>query len=128
MDGAKEKPNVKESSEKSDKVVSQEDKFAQNYRLDRDIYQKFLTQHKDGDVTYVQIDQQVKDKHRSSNVILMGADYENFEEKNIYKALNLVKPDAILLQVRPDLVLHKFKTFHQHTNTDPTENEHAYLK
>jgi hypothetical protein len=41
----------------------------------------------------------------------MGADYEDFEEKNLYKALTLIKPDAIVLQVRPDLVLDRFKVF-----------------
>lgn len=40
----------------------------------------------------------------------MGADFEKLEVKNIYKALNLVKPDIVLLQVKPDLVLDKFKT------------------
>ena len=41
----------------------------------------------------------------------MGADFDNFEVKNMYKALNVAKPDVVLLQVRPDLVLNKFKYF-----------------
>lgn len=55
----------------------------------------------------------------------MGADYDDFEEKNIYKALNLIKPDAIVLQVRPDLVLDKF----QYMSDLNGENiEESYLK
>lgn len=72
-----------------------------------------LKLHKKGDVTYVQIEDQVtSERQRAANAIFVGADYENFEVKNMYKSLNLVKPDVILLQVRPDLVLeNNFKYF-----------------
>jgi hypothetical protein len=39
------------------------------------------------------------------------ADFENFEVKNLYKSLNLIKPDLIMMQVRPDLVLDRFKNY-----------------
>jgi hypothetical protein len=44
-------------------------------------------------------------------VIFVGADFEEFEVKNLYKSLNLIKPDLIMMQVRPDLVLDRFKNY-----------------
>jgi len=35
----------------------------------------------------------------SSNVVLFGANYNaDFKLKNLYKALNLIKPDAVVIQ------------------------------
>jgi hypothetical protein len=47
--------------------------------------------------------------NRLANVIYFGSDYEGIPMKNIYKALNLVRPDIVLLQMRPDLLLDNFK-------------------
>ena len=93
--------------------VKEDPQLIKNFRLDREAYQKMLKLHKKGDVTYVQIEDQVtSERQRAANAIFVGADYENFEVKNMYKSLNLVKPDVILLQVRPDLVLeNNFKYF-----------------
>ena len=44
-------------------------------------------------------------------MIFVGADFEGFEVKNLYKSLNLIKPDLIMMQVRPDLVLDRFKNY-----------------
>jgi hypothetical protein len=44
-------------------------------------------------------------------VIFVGADFEEFEVINLYKSLNLIKPDLIMMQVRPDLVLDRFKNY-----------------
>ena len=44
-------------------------------------------------------------------MIFVGADFEEFEVKNLYKSLNLIKPDLIMMQVRPDLVLDRFKNY-----------------
>ncbi len=44
-------------------------------------------------------------------MIFVGADFEKFEVKNLYKSLNLIKPDLIMMQVRPDLVLDRFKNY-----------------
>jgi hypothetical protein len=52
-----------------------------------------LNDFKEGDVTYVKIDQENYNRH--ANVIFMGA--KELEVKNIYKSLNLVKPDAVLI-------------------------------
>ena len=82
------------------------ERYKQHFKLEREVYQRMLKDYKDGDVTYVQIE----GPNRNANVILMGADFDKLEVKNIYKALNLVKPDIVLLQVKPDLVLDKFKT------------------
>ena len=44
-------------------------------------------------------------------MIFVGAEFEEFEVKNLYKSLNLIKPDLIMMQVRPDLVLDRFKNY-----------------
>ena len=47
---------------------------------------------------------------QSSNVIFFGANYdESFPIKNLYKALNVVRPDALLVQLSPDLLLQNFE-------------------
>jgi hypothetical protein len=51
----------------------------------------------------------MKDRFRAANVIFIGADYEDFDVKNLYKSLNVIRPDLVVIQVRPDLVLDKFK-------------------
>ncbi len=51
----------------------------------------------------------MKDRFRAANVIFIGADYADFEVKNLYKSLNVIRPDLVIMQVRPDLVLDKFK-------------------
>lgn len=62
-----------------------------------------LSEYREGDVTYMQIEEE--EKGRAANVIFVGAEFENFEMKNLYKSLNLIKPDVVVMQVRPDLVL-----------------------
>lgn len=77
-----------------------------NFRLEREAYQGLMKAHKRGDVTYVRLEGSLSEgRKREANAIFIGADYENFEVKNLYKSLNLVKPDVVVLQVRPDLVL-----------------------
>jgi len=47
---------------------------------------------------------------QSSNVIFFGANYdESFPIKNLYKALNVIRPDALLVQLSPDLLLQNFE-------------------
>jgi hypothetical protein len=58
----------------------------------------------------------------------VGADYQNFEEKNLYKSLNLIKPDAIVLQVRPDIVLDNFKNYDEFSSDSVVKNEDTYMK
>jgi hypothetical protein len=52
----------------------------------------------------------MKEGFRAANVIFVGAEYKEFEVKNLYKSLNVIKPDLVIMQVRPDLVLDRFKT------------------
>ena len=44
-------------------------------------------------------------------MIFVGADFEDFEVKNLYKSLNVIKPDLVMVQARPDLVLDKFRNY-----------------
>lgn len=74
-----------------------------DFRLDRDVYKRLLAEYREGDATYMQIEEE--EKGRAANVIFVGAEFENFEMKNLYKSLNLIKPDVVVMQVRPDLVL-----------------------
>lgn len=43
------------------------------------------------------------------NVVIFGADYSELNVKNLYKALNVAKPDVVLVQLPPNLLLNKFK-------------------
>ena len=61
---------------------------------------------------------------RAANVIFVGADFEDFEVKNLYKSLNLIKPDLIMMQVRPDLVLDKFKNYEQEVLLDKRDSRY----
>ena len=33
---------------------------------------------------------------------MVGAEYEKVELKNVYKSMNVAKPDLIMVQLRPD--------------------------
>jgi len=49
-------------------------------------------------------------EHQSTNVICFGANYnERFPMKNLYKALNVIRPDALLVQLSPDILLSNFE-------------------
>ena len=48
---------------------------------------------------------QQEEQGRLANVILFGADYGSIQSKSIYKALNVVKPDVILLCLSPEFDL-----------------------
>ena len=46
---------------------------------------------------------------RQTNVILFGANYnDDFVSKNLYKALNVAKPDLVMVQLSPDYLLEDF--------------------
>ena len=63
------------------------------FKIERKMYQSFLEKSKCGDMSYLRLQ---NDDY--SNVIFFGAKYdENFPIKNLYKALNLIKPDALLV-------------------------------
>ena len=64
-------------------------------------------------------------RQRAANVIFVGADFEDFEVKNLYKSLNLVKPDIVLLQLRPDLVFDASKFKNYETSNLGAANEDA---
>eukprot|EP00347_Sterkiella_histriomuscorum_P014480 403360714 len=79
-----------------------------NFYLDRDQYKKLLRDYrKTGDVTYIHLNN--KESNRNANVLFLGADFENFELKNLYKTMNFFKPEIILVQVRPDQILDNFR-------------------
>ena len=67
-----------------------------DFRLPRSIYLQFLEQCHDGDMTYVRM--RKNRLGRQTNVIFFGANYnENFPSKNLYKALNISKPDLVMV-------------------------------
>lgn len=46
---------------------------------------------------------------QTTNVILFGANFDDdYPLKNLYKALNVVRPDALLLQISPDIAMKDF--------------------
>jgi len=77
------------------------------FRITRPAYQQFLGHCQNGDMTYVRLKH--PERHDAANVILFGAQFdEHFPIKNLYKALNVVKPDCLLLQLRPDTINEDF--------------------
>ena len=71
-----------------------------------------------------------QETNHKSNVLFFSSDFSKLKMKNVYKALNLVKPDIILLQLRPDQVLSNFKTdlLKQDINKDWVLNEKLYFQ
>lgn len=46
---------------------------------------------------------------RQTNVIFFGANFnDSFPSKNLYKALNVAKPDLVMVQLSPDYLLTDF--------------------
>ncbi|CDW83262.1 UNKNOWN [Stylonychia lemnae] len=109
--------------------LSETEQIQENFYLDRQTYKQLLEKYrKVNDVTYVHIDQ--PESFRSSNVLFVGADFEDFTLKNIYKSLNVFKPDLVLLQLRPDDVLNQFSTDLVKVNSETNEvqlDEEKYL-
>jgi len=61
--------------------------------MSRDQYKFLLEQCEEGDVTYVRMNNIQK-----TNVVFFGPNMSNeFPPKNIYKALNITKPDKVLV-------------------------------
>ena len=80
---------------------------AGQFRITRDAYHKFLRDCRGGDMTYVRLVNPID--NQSTNVILFGANFDDdFPLKNLYKALNVVRPDTLLLQIRPDVAFQGF--------------------
>lgn len=64
-----------------------------------------------------------------TNVVFFGANYlDSYPIKNLYKALNVFKPDALLVQMRPDLLLDNFKLESLRSGPDNVLDETRYLK
>ncbi len=94
------------------------EKLKKSFRLEREAYQHMIKKYRRGDVTYVQIDEE----ERAANVIFIGAEYEEeFEVKKLYKSLNVIKPDMVMIQVRPDLVLERFKGYEEEIGEEKEE-------
>jgi len=60
-----------------------------------------LHKHKNGDVAYVRT-------QTDKSVVFFGADYENINIKNLYKAMTVAKPDVVLVQIPPHYILDNF--------------------
>lgn len=73
-----------------------EDK-SKKFNLPRKLYQNFLEKGMLGDA--------VKVKHNNIELYIIGTMYERIDSINLYKLLNYVKPDLIILQMRPDRIL-----------------------
>lgn len=68
-----------------------------HFRLERKAYQKYLEQCKVGDMSYLRL-QNSEEANDFSNVVFFGANYDDFFPiKNLYKAMTLFKPDAVLI-------------------------------
>jgi hypothetical protein len=73
--------------------------------MSREQYKFLLSSCEEGDVTYVRMNNTQK-----TNVVFFGPNLSNnFPAKNIYKALNLTKPDKVLVQMNPEILLDNFE-------------------
>ena len=81
---------------------------AGDFKLTRSAYLQFLKECRGGDLTYVRMR---KNKlGRQTNVVFFGANFnDEFPSKNLYKALNLSKPDLVMVQLSPEYLLSDFK-------------------
>lgn len=80
---------------------------AGDFRLSRSAYLQLLKACKDGDMTYVRM--RKNRLGRQTNVIFFGANLaDGFPSKNLYKALNVAKPDLVMVQLSPDYLLNDF--------------------
>ena len=79
------------------------------FKLSKVMYQQLLKQCYGGDVTYVKLKSRDKDNERKTNIIFFGANFDNdYPAKNLYKALNVAKPDLVMVQMSPDYLLSNF--------------------
>ena len=77
-----------------------------HFKIQRQAYKQFMQECQNGDLAYVRLTSKEHDQSQTSNVILFGANFDDeYPLKNLYKALNVVRPDALLLQVTPDVAL-----------------------
>ena len=80
------------------------------FKLSREFYKRLLKQCKNGDVTYVKLEKKDEMTQHQTNVIFFGANFDNeFPAKNLYKALNVARPDLVMVQMSPDFLLSNFK-------------------
>lgn len=60
-------------------------------------------------MTYIKLKSKDKERTQQTNVIFFGANFDNeFPAKNLYKALNVAKPDCVMVQLSPDYLLSNF--------------------
>jgi hypothetical protein len=66
-----------------------------HFQIERKAYLNFLGECKDGDMSYLRL---LNKKEEVANVVFFGANYSsNYPMKNLYKALNIIKPDTLLV-------------------------------
>ena len=72
------------------------------FKLDREIYKVILNQCEQGDVSFIRSKEQ-------KNIIFFGADFDTLNMKNLYKAMNVAKPDLVMVQLSPNYLLDNFE-------------------
>ena len=93
--------------------------------MTRKAYQQFIEKSKNGDAAYLRIKQV---NGHSSNVLFFGANYDNyFPIKNLYKALNTIRPDALLLQIAPDTILDNFTIENKRSGDEQVLDAESYV-
>lgn len=69
---------------------------------------------------------------KDSNLIFFGANFTNeFPAKNLYKALNVAKPDSVLVQMAPNYLLSKFNMWPEKYNNETSRwefDQEKYLR
>lgn len=80
------------------------------FQIPRTIYKGFLNKGMLGEA--------IKLTHKNMELYVIGTMYDRINSINLYKLLNIVKPDVILLQLRPDRILSNINKYY-----DAEDNE-----
>jgi len=90
------------------KSKEDEEKFLKNknikFSIPNKVYKSFLDKGMLG--------RAVKLQYKNLEVFIIGTIYERVDVLNIYKMLNYIKPDMIMLQMRPDRILSKIDKYY----------------
>jgi hypothetical protein len=75
------------------------------FNLPRPMYKQFLEKGMIGDA--------IKLSHKNLELFVIGTMYDRISPANLYKVLNYVKPDLVLLQMRPDRMLSGIEKYYK---------------
>jgi len=105
---------LEKASEMIFKTNDEKENFLKNkslpFKIPKKVYKSFLEKGMLGNA--------VKLYYKNLEVFIIGTMYERIDVLNIYKMLNYIKPDMVMLQMRPDRMLTKIDKYYNKGNTE----------